>query len=382
MMTISQHTASRPRILVIGGGLMGLWPAAILAQKGCAVTVLETNARATGASWAAAGMLAPASEAGELQDDPGSLGRFGAHSLGLWKGWAKRFARAGHEVCWRPFGALLSAFDEQGLQRLERTHRAAMALDLHPEAISIEAARRHEPALSAKAIGALGIAGEASVDPRLVMQALQAMLQHHGGRILFNHRVVEINLRPNGVHLRCRDDQLLEADQVILAAGFQAGTIKGVETMAAQLHPVKGQMLELSVPDNPVHAVMRDSHAYLVPRGAGRMVIGATSEPGLTDAQTHNEAIAALHARAAKVVPALAQACIIDRWAGVRPQSVDGLPIIGPLEASGRLFANAGHHRNGILLAPASAQMLCDMMLDQKVGPFAAPFSPARFASC
>jgi glycine oxidase len=381
-MTISQYTASHPRVLVIGGGLMGLWPAAILAQKGCAVTVLEANSSAMGASWAAAGMLAPASEAGETQDDPGSRGRFGAHSLGLWKGWAERFADAGHEVCWRPFGALLSAFDEQGLQRLERTHRAAMALDLHPKTISIEAARRQEPALSPKAIGALSIADEASVDPRLAMRALQALLQSHGGRVLFDHRVVAIDLRPKGVHLRCDDDQRFEADRVILAAGFQAGTIKGVETLAARLHPVKGQMLELSVPDNPVRAVMRDAHAYLVPRGAERMIIGATSEPGLNDALTHEADITALHIRAAKVVPALAQARLTHRWAGVRPQSVDGLPIIGPLEATGRFFANAGHYRNGVLLAPASAQMLCDMVMGGDAGPFAAPFSPTRFASC
>jgi len=381
-MTISQHTVSRPRVLVIGGGLMGLWPAAILAQKGCAVTVLEANTSAMGASWAAAGMLAPASEAGETQDDPGSLGRFGAHSLGLWKSWAERFADTGHEVCWRPFGAMLSAFDEQGLQRLERTNRAAMALDLHPKEISIEAARQQEPALSPKAIGALCITGEASVDPRLTMQALQALLQSHNGEVLYGHRVVNIDLRPNGVHLGCDDDQRFEADRVILAAGFQAGTIKGVETMATRLHPVKGQMLELSVPDNPVRAVMRDAHAYLVPRGNGRMVIGATSEPGLNDTITHEADITALHTRAAKVVPALAQARLTHCWAGVRPQSVDGLPMIGPLEASGRLFANAGHHRNGILLAPASAHMLCDMVLGDDGGPFATPFSPARFASC
>ncbi len=381
-MTISQPSAFRPRILVIGSGLMGLWPAAILAQKGCAVTVLEANPCATGASWAAAGMLAPASEAGETQDDPGSLGRFGAHSLSLWQGWAERFAGGGHEVCWRPFGALLSAFDEQGLQRLERTHRAAMALDLHPKTISIETARQQEPALSSSAIGALCIADEASVDPRLVLQALQALLQSHQGQILYDHRVVDIDLQTDGVHLRCDHDQHFEADRVILAAGFQAGEINGIDAMTARLHPVKGQMLELSVPDNPVHAVMRDAHAYLVPRGDGRMIIGATSEPGLEDARPHEADIAALHARAAKVVPALEQASITDRWAGVRPQSVDGLPIIGPLEATGRLFANAGHHRNGVLLAPASAHMICDMILGEDAGPFAAPFSPARFASC
>jgi glycine oxidase len=327
-------------------------------------------------------MLSPASEAGETDEVEGPMPAFGAHSLSLWHDWATRFANDGQDISWRPFGAVLSAFDEAGMARLERTERAAAALDLAPKPLTPEAARHLEPALSGKVRGSLHIPGEASVDPRRVLAALQVMLAEAGGKLLSHQKVVAVTPERDAVRVRCVNGAEFMADRVVLAAGFLSGAIDGAETLAGQIHPVKGQMLALDVPQNPVRAVMRDAHAYIVPRGDGRMIIGATSEPGKCDVATDETTIANLKARAVAVVPALEQANITDCWAGVRPQSRDGLPILGPISACGRVLAHCGHHRNGVLLAPASAQIMVDLILERDPGPFAATFSPKRFPIC
>jgi glycine oxidase len=378
--TGTKNSASAcPKVLVIGGGLMGLWPAALLARHGCQVTVLEQNSAALGASWAAAGMLSPASEAGEEQSDTPLPARFGAHSLAMWQDWSATFERAGHSVCWRPFGALLTAFDEPGLQRLTRTFEAANALDLQPEHLNPDDARILEPALSPSLLGALKVNREASVDPRLVLLALQAMLCSAGGNIVFERQVIAVEPSRNALQVSCANGQKFDADKVILASGFSNTAIAGTHNLHQHLQPVKGQMLALLVPENPARCVLRDAHTYLVPRGDGRMIIGASSEPGRSDTQTHKADIDRLHARAATVLPVLKAAKPVGTWAGIRPQSVDGLPLIGPLETPG-LYANCGHHRNGVLQAPASAQLLTDLMLEQDAGPFASAFLPDRFA--
>ncbi len=370
-----------PRVLVIGGGLMGLWPAALLAQRGCAVTVLEAGKKSIGASWAAAGMLAPASEAGERLEPAAVLDAFAVHNFGLWKDWAARFEDAGHDICWRPFGGLLSAFDEAGLQRLERTSTAASVLDLKAARLNAVAMIAREPALCRKVLAGLLITEEASVDPRLVLTALKALLDNAGGAVRYNQQVVGIEQHNGILRVVCANGQAFEADRIIVAAGFWAGKIEGVGELKAALRPVKGQMLALEAPDNPVRCVIREVRAYIVPRGNGQIVIGATSEPGLEDVDTHTIDIARLHAGAAKIIPVLARCQRLGSWAGVRPQSIDEQPMIGPLSLPG-VIATCGHHRNGVLLAPASADMVCAMIMDEEPGVYADAFLPGRFLPC
>ncbi len=381
LMNTKNRKFAHPRVLVIGGGFMGLWPAALLAQRGCAVTVLEADKSCTGASWAAAGMLSPASEAGEGQSAASVPDTFGAHSLALWQDWAARFGNAGQGVCWRPFGGLLCAFDDAGLERLERTKRAALALDLNPINLTPDEALGLEPSLSHNILAGLQIANEASVDPRLVLKALEAFLQSAGGAVHYQCRALRIEPHNDALRIICAEGQVFEADRIILAAGFQAGQIDGVGELDKYLHPVKGQMLALETPDDPVRSVIRDERAYIVPRGNGQTIIGATSEPGQDDDKVHAADIVRLHQGAAAVIPALADARRLVSWAGVRPQSIDGLPIIGPLALCG-VFANCGHYRNGIVQAPASAAMLCAMILGDDPGLFADAFRPSRFSLC
>ncbi len=380
-MTASQFQSVNQRVIIIGAGLMGLWPALLLAERGCAVTVLEAGAMARGASWAAAGMLAPGSEAGEAEQGPPLLDEFGVHSLGMWADWAARFTGAGHQISWRPKGGLLVAFDETSMAQLNKTENAARQLGLASEVLDPAQARLCEPGLDTRILGALKIADEASVDPRCVLLALQDLLDQAGGKIHYNFSVQGIETKGEALRVACANGAVFDADQLVIAAGFAAGNIDGISELNNAIQPVKGQMLSLSAASVPLGAVMRNHQTYIVPRNDGTVIIGATSEPGLSDTKTQAEVITAQHQKAAHIVPALAQAQCTDRWAGIRPHSVDGLPIIGPMRHSG-LFAHCGHHRNGVLLAPASAQLLCDMMLGQDGGRFAGAFLPERFLSC
>ncbi len=378
MAVAAKPSFARPRVIVIGAGLMGLWPAVMLAEAGCAVQVLDANGNTGSASRAAAGMLAPASEAAEAgRENTSILDAFAMHSLALWRDWAARFEAAGRDICWRPFGALQSAFDADAVRQLERSHRAARALGTAPRFLDAKQARQMEPALADGLRAALLVEEEASVDPRLVLATLQAMLFAAGGRLQDGVRVGAIEPAGNAVRVRCVDGRTLDAERVVLAAGHGAGAITGADQLAGRLAPVKGQMLMLKSAA-PVRAVIRDARAYIVPRGEGRVVIGATSEPGMADCHTDARAIARLHRGAAAVIPALADARLLACWAGVRPQSCDGLPCIGALDTPG-LYANGGHYRNGVLLAPASAALITALVLEQENGRFAKAFSPARF---
>ncbi len=360
---------------------MGLWPAVLLAREGCAVTVLEANRASIGASWAAAGMLAPASEAGHHAASPGALDAFRVYSLGLWQDWAAHFEKNVQDINWRPCGVLHTAFEAASKVHLESCFEAAKRLDLSPSWLTRNEAVRREPNLNPALHSALMIGAEASVNPRLVLIALQKMLIAAGGKIINNHKVASVDPVNSSLDVMCANGETFNAERLIIAAGFQCGAISGLDELTSALRPVKGQMLLLDTPQNPLQAVIRNQHCYLVPRGNGQTVIGATSEPGRDDVLTDEETLNQLHGKATKTVAVLSEATRLSGWAGVRPQSKDGLPLIGPLGMAG-VYINGGHYRNGVLMAPASAKMLCDMVLERQTGPFNDAFDPGRFASC
>ncbi len=372
-------TARRPRVAIIGAGVIGLGIAWRLASR-AAVAVFERAKAGSGASHAAAGMLAACCEAEPGEEALVALGR---ESQARWPAFAEELLRAtGIDVELRREGTLVLALtaDDQAeiAHRLEFQRR----LDLPLEWLSPAQTRAREPHLAGKIAGALFSPQDHQVDNRKLAQALRAAAEAAGVTIHEHRPVKEIVIqggRANGV--ACEDGTIAAADIVVLAAGAWSRGIAGLPPdRRPPVRPVKGQMLALQMdPAAPLLThVLWAPGAYLVPRRDGRLIVGATvEEQGFDEKITAGGMLTLLEA-AWRAVPAIEELPVDEIWVGHRPGSRDDAPILGPGPAEGLIYAT-GHHRNGILLAPVTADAIARLALDDVVEPAIKPFGLERF---
>lgn len=358
-------------VAVVGGGVIGLSVAWLTAQSGRHVSLFErgplpggdaADARGAGASRVAAGMLAPVSEADA--GEPALL-RAGLESLELWPSFAARLEQeAGLSPGFRPCGTLMVARDADEAAWLERERALRAALGVPVARLRGSEARRREPALAPGVRGALDLPGDHAVDPRALLAALAVACERAGVALHPHHDVVRWDAGgvelPGGVRAA--------AGRVVIAAGAWSG---------APVRPVKGEILRLRDPQGPglLERVLRFERGYLVPRGDGRYVLGATSEERGFDTTVTARGVRELLAEAQLVVPGLDEMTLEEASAGLRPGTPDNAPLIG--DADGVLLAT-GHHRSGILLAPFTAGAVLAIL--DGGGPPAA-FAPQRFAA-
>jgi glycine oxidase len=372
---------SEPRhvVVVVGAGVIGLSIAWRLAQRGAAVTVLDKGPAGAGASHAAAGMLAACAEAEPGEEALVALGR---RSQALWPAFAQELeAATSLPVDLRQDGTLVVAptADDQARLRhhLDFQHR----LDLPLQWISAAEVRRREPRLTG-VIGAVDSPDDHQVDNRKLAAALRVAAERAGATMREHTAVTRINTaqaRATGVRLADGSD--LAADAVVIAAGAWSRSIEGAP-LRLPVRPIKGQMIALQMdPAAPlIRHVVWAPNAYLVPRHDGRLLIGATvEEKGFDTALTAGGVLALLEA-AWRVLPAVEELPIAEMWVGHRPGSRDDAPILGPASIE-QLFFATGHHRNGILLTPVTADALARLVLDGELDPAIQPFGVERFAT-
>lgn len=357
------------KIVVIGAGVAGLAIGWRLAEAGQEVLILERGQPGRGATWASAGMLAVTAELRNSQPDEIEFARY---SNSLWPDFAKQIEElSGQNIGFAPHGALILAENAAALAGLE-------SLVIQPGSALVEADRVREiaPLVNSDIAGGLWSPHEAWVDNQRLALALAAVFRKAGGRLLANEAVVRIE-RQGGRAVAARTTfGLYPADAVVLAAGAWSGL---VEPAIAPVMPVKGQMILLTPPpgQSPPAAVIWGNGIYAVPRGNG-VAIGATVEEvgfntGLTNLGRDH-----LRRAAEDVMPALRGWTLSDHWAGLRPGSPDGLPLLGPTTVEG-LWLASGQYRNGILFAPAVAESLSQQILGRaSVIP---AFDPRRFAA-
>jgi glycine oxidase len=376
---LTSATAKRPRVVIIGAGIVGLGIAWRLAPR-ASVTVFDRGRAGAGASHAAAGMLAACCEAEPGEEALVALGR---ESQARWPAFAEELERAsGIDVELRREGTLVLALtaDDQAeiAHRLEFQRR----LDLPLEWLTAAATREREPHLAGKIAGALFSPEDHQVDNRKLAAALRIAAEAAGATIHEHRPVKEIVVqggRAKGVALE--DGSIAAADVVVLAAGAWSRTIGGLPPdRRPPVRPVKGQMLALQMDAAAplLSHVLWAPGAYLVPRRDGRLVIGGTvEERGFDETITAGGVLTLLEA-AWRAIPAIEELPIAEIWVGHRPGSRDDAPILGrgPLEG---LFYSTGHHRNGILLAPATADAMARLILDDVVEPAIKPFGLERF---
>jgi glycine oxidase len=369
-------------VVVIGGGAIGLASAWRLAQAGRTVTVCDP-APGSQATHASAGMLAPVTEAHYGEDRLLRLNLAGAER---WPAFAEELeAESGRPVGYRTCGSLVVAFDRDDARVLEDLAGYLERLDLAAELLSGSGCRDVEPALAPGVRRGLRVVGDHQADNRLLADALLTALTQRGATVV-EQRVERVDVVDGAVAgVALADGSRVETGQVLLAAGCWSGQIGGLPADALPpVRPVKGQILRIQGPaDQPVlrgnvRGLVRGRSLYLVPRASGRIVVGATVEEMGFDTTVTVEGIHRLLHDAAVLVPGLLDLELAETLAGLRPGSPDNEPVIGRTTVDG-LFVATGHHRNGILLTPVTADAVAGLL---GAGPAVAEvegFGPERF---
>ncbi len=373
------HIGKRPRVAIIGAGVVGLGIAWRLASR-ADVSVFDRGKAGSGASHAAAGMLAACCEAEPGEEALVALGR---DSQARWPGFAEELRRAsGIDVELRREGTVVLALTADDQAALAHQLEFQKKLGLPLEWLSAAATRAKEPHLAGKIAGAVFSPEDHQVDNRKLTQALRVAAEAGGVKIYEQRPVAEISVqsgRADGVIFE--DGARAEADIVVLAAGAWSRGIKGLPPdRRPPVRPVKGQMLALRMdPASPLlNHVLWAPGAYLVPRRDGRMIIGGTvEEKGFDETITAGGMLTLLEA-AWRAIPAIEELPIDEIWVGHRPGSRDDAPILGRALLEG-LFYATGHHRNGILLAPVTADAMAKLILDDVAEPALKPFALERF---
>ena len=376
------RNVNKPNVAIIGAGVIGLGIAWRLALRGVPVAVFDKGASGAGASHAAAGMLAACAEAEPGEEALVTLGRA---SQARWPAFAVELEQvSGLDVGVRPEGTLVVALTSDDQARLSHQLVFQQKLGLPLQWITAAETRRREPHLAGKLAGAVFSPEDTQVDNRKLAAALRIAAEAAGASISEHQAVKTISNdagRVDGIVLA--DGRKVAADVVVLAAGAWSRSIDGLAPeLRPPVRPIKGQMLALRMdPTAPLltHVVWAPG-AYLVPRLDGRLLVGATVEEKGYDTSLTAGGILTLLEAAWRVVPAVEELPIDEMWVGHRPGSRDDAPILGTGLIDGLIYAT-GHHRNGILLTPITADAIAELVLDGAADPAIRPFSIERFGS-
>ncbi len=369
-------------VAVIGGGAIGLAVAWRAAEKGLRTIVLERGEPGGGTSHVAAGMIAPIAEAKLVER---SLLRLTLASAGQYPAFVEELAEAsGRDPGYVSCGTLLAARDGDEAEALDRELAMRIQLGLAVRRLRASEARRLEPGLAPALRLALELPEDHAIDPRKLSAALAAAIGNAGGTLRSGTDVAELLVSGGRVcGVRLADGERIDAGQVVIAAGVWSDLIAGIPAEArVAIRPVKGQILRLHDPSGPglLTRVVRMRGSYIVARGDGHYVLGATSEERGFDTTVTAGAVFELLRDAIELVPGVSELVIDELAAGLRPGTRDNAPAIGPGSLPGLHWAT-GHYRHGILLTPITAEIMAAALSGEDPSELAADFSPLRFAA-
>ncbi len=305
-------------------------------------------------------------------------------SQALWPAFVSELETAtGHDIGYRGEGTLVAALNRDDVEQLRFSYEFQAALGVELRWLSGAEARRLEPHLRAGVPAAVYSPNDHQVDNRRLVEALVVAFAEAGGELREHSAVTEVETQAGCVAGVVSEGERIDAEVVVLAAGAWSRDIEGLPAaVLPPVRPVKGQMLALEMdPANPLlEHVLWAPRVYLVPRRDGRIVIGGTvEERGFDERLTAGGVFSILEA-AWRAFPVIEELPIDEFWVGFRPTSRDDAPILGGTEIEG-LFLATGHHRNGILLTPITAQALCAAILGQPVAAVTEGFSLRRFGT-
>ena len=377
-------------VVIIGGGIVGCACAYELAKAGARVTLLEYGKTGMQATNAAAGMLAPIIEsqgAGPMRD----AGIAALHAYPALV--AELEAACGFDIELRLDGILKVAFEDDGIDELRRRFLRQRAASLEVEWLDAAVCRELEPRISDRVAGGVFSASEGSVSNQLLALALERAAIAHGAEIRQRTPVTGFATRSGKVTAVRAGEATFAGDTIVIAAGARSGQIAallprpraqggargGRRANLLPVRPIRGQMIALGGMSTPIRHVVWGPDGYLVPRANGIVFAGATVEDVGFRRRTTAAGIRAMRMMALGLVPQLAAAKVLFDWAGLRPNSPDDLPIIGPLPAHPNIIAASGHYRNGILLGPLTGAWVARGITTGDWSPVPAAFAASRF---
>ena len=377
------NKTSRPNtsadVVIVGGGVIGLSIARALALRGVSdVMLIERGQPGAEASWAAGGILAPQVEADRADD----FFRLAAAGRDLYPAFAESLKdETGIDVELDLTGTLCLGFTEIDEAELRSRYDWQSGQGLSVEWLSGDEARRIEPCISQQVGCALHLPRDYQVENRRLIQALLKANEKFGVRVVQGCHVSKLLIENEKVRGVETSDGPVATPVVVLAAGAWTSQINSSEMVLPQIEPVRGQMLCYETRPRIARYVLYSSRGYLVPRRDGRLLAGSTTEWVDFDKRVTNEGVRAIKSMAIEIAPPLAQLTPVDSWAGFRPRAADDLPVLGPCTDTAGLFYATGHYRNGILLAPITAQLITAAIVDRTTPVSLEAFSPSRFSS-
>ena len=370
---MSAHRSTN--ILVIGAGVIGCAVACELARRGAAVGVLDDRLPAMGATQASAGMLAPFTEAKDRHDPFLDLAM---RSLEMYDDFVARTeAAAGEPVGYQRTGTLEVASEAGHMAPLEHLAHRLQSRGVKLQLLDERATRREEPQLGRNVAGGMLIGSHGFVNAVGLTRALARAAAAHGACEIRDVRATRVSRRDGDLVVETTAGPLT-ADAVVLAGGSWSGQLEIDGVAKPPVRPVRGQLLHLAWRGVPLRRVLWGDGCYLVPWQDGTLLVGATMEEVGFEERTTAAGVRGLLDAACALVPAASSAGFLSARAGLRPGSPDAMPILGPSAALPGLFYATGHFRNGVLLAPVTAQLVADA-IDGRLDPALADVGAGRF---
>ena len=369
--------------IFVGGGVIGLSAAWRAARTGLQVAVADPTP-GHGASWVAAGLLAPVTEAHFGEE---ALVRLLVAAAERWPTFAEDLTEAaGCDIGYRRCGAVAVALDGSDRVAVDQLLRYQLSLGLEATRLSATECRAVVPALAPGVRGGADVPGDHQVDNRRLVDALVVACEKAGVALIRSRVIgVERSQRGAAVGVVLADGTRVDAGSVVLAAGCRTGQVNGVPPQVLPpVRPVKGHILRLQgdarrpLLTRNIRGLAHGRPCYLVPRGDGSLVVGATVEERGFDQSVQAGAVHALLDDARALVPGIDELELTECSAGLRPGSPDNAPFVGWTAMEGLAVAT-GHYRNGLLLAPVTADGLTELLTEKPVPDLLAPFHPSRF---
>ncbi len=361
-------------VAIAGAGIIGASIAFELAQAGLKVAVFDRSEPGREASWASAGILSPAPESPAMI----SMVPLAKASMNLYPALVANVEEiSGEKVGLRPKGTIDVFFNKEAISDLSTLIALHHGMGLKAEPLRPEDARELEPSLSPELEAAALRPEEASIDNRAFTHAMLSAAKKSGVEIFTGKSVTGIMKEGNRCTGLRLGNETISAKWIVIAAGCFSAEIDGVKEFAP-VRPAKGQMVSLRADGLKIERVIWGEKIYIVPRNDGRILAGATVEYVGFDKQVTAGGIENILSAAIEVIPEFANARIEETWAGLRPDSPDHLPILGPTEIDGLVIAT-GHFRSGILLTPITARLVRQWITERSVEIDWERLSPMRF---